>query len=162
MSSTKYPRVAQGFARSAEEHSGVHCKTFAVVESFNQVQKSPQLPEGESVPDFEAKLRPITAQQGDNAAFKANVTGNPQPSVSWERASGFPLSVATKSSHDNIDKQHILKIKNLTLEDADVYKCAASNKHRDAAFSISLSVTENPPMDFKKMLKKRQEHTHVV
>lgn len=47
------------------EHSGVQCKTSAVVESFNQVQKSPQIPEGESVPDFEVKLRPITAQEGE-------------------------------------------------------------------------------------------------
>lgn len=47
------------------EHSGVQCKTSAVVESFNQVEKSPQIPEGESVLDFEVKLRPITAQEGE-------------------------------------------------------------------------------------------------
>lgn len=46
------------------EHSGVQCKTSAVV-GTNQVQKSPQIPEGESVPDFEVKLRPITAQEGE-------------------------------------------------------------------------------------------------
>lgn len=46
------------------EHSGVQRKTSAVVESFSQVQKSLQIPEGESVPDFEEKLRPITAQEG--------------------------------------------------------------------------------------------------
>lgn len=47
------------------EHSGVQCKTSAVVESCSQVQKSLHLPKGESVPDFEEKLRPITAQEGE-------------------------------------------------------------------------------------------------
>lgn len=47
------------------EHTGVQRKTSAVVESFSQVQKNPQIPEGESVPDFEEKLRPVTAQEGE-------------------------------------------------------------------------------------------------
>ncbi|XP_071751221.2 immunoglobulin superfamily member 22-like [Centroberyx gerrardi] len=148
MSSTKLRKVSQ-------EHSVVQRKTSAVVESFSQVQKSPQIPGGESVPDFEEKLRPITAQEGDKAVFKAKVTGKPAPSVTWERASGCPLSEGTKTFYDNINKQHILKIKSLALEDADVYKCIASNEHGDAIYSISLIVTENPAMDFKKMLKKR-------
>ncbi|KAG7244515.1 hypothetical protein INR49_030167 [Caranx melampygus] len=151
--STKLRKVSQGLSRTMEEHSGIQRKTSAVVESFSQVQKSPQIPKGESVPDFEEKLRPITAQEGENAVFKAKVMGNPQPSVTWERASGSPLSDATKSFHDNISNQYILKIKNLALEDADVYKCIASNKHGEASYSISLIVTET--LDFKKMLKKR-------
>ncbi|XP_044213840.1 immunoglobulin superfamily member 22-like isoform X2 [Thunnus albacares] len=157
MSSTKLRRVSQGLLRTMDEHSGVQRKSSAVVESFSQVQKSTHVPEGESVPDFEEKLRPITAQEGDNAVFKAKVTGNPQPSVSWERASGCPLSDATKPFYDNINHQYILKIKNLTLGDADVYKCITSNQHGEAIYSVSLIVTENPALDFKKMLKKRVE-----
>nr|XP_033491616.1 immunoglobulin superfamily member 22-like isoform X1 [Epinephelus lanceolatus] len=154
MGSTKLRKVSQGLSRTMEEHTGVQRKTSAVVESFSQVQKNPQIPEGESVPDFEEKLRPVTAQEGDNAVFKAKVTGKPQPSVKWERASGNPLSDATNIFYDNINNQHILKIKNLALEDADVYKCVASNNHGDATYSVSLIVTENPALDFKKMLKK--------
>ncbi|KAM7414261.1 hypothetical protein PAMA_019198 [Pampus argenteus] len=152
MSSTKLRKVSRGL--TIDKHSGVQRKTSAVVESFSQVQRSTHIPEGESVPDFEEKLRPITAQEGDNAVFKAKVTGNPQPSVSWKRASGCPLSDATKPFYDNINNQHILKIKNLTLEDADVYKCISSNQHGEAIYSISLVVTENPVLDFKKMLRK--------
>lgn len=44
---------------------GVQRKNSAVVESYSQVQKSLQIPEGDSVPDFEEKLRPITAQEGE-------------------------------------------------------------------------------------------------
>ncbi|KAM9854709.1 immunoglobulin superfamily member 22-like [Aulostomus maculatus] len=151
MSSTKLRKVS----RTVDEHSSVQRKTSAVVESFSQVQISENIPEGESVPDFEEKLRPVTAQEGDNTVFRAKVTGLPQPSVSWERASGSPMSDAAKLFYDNINNQHILKIKNLTLEDADVYKCIASNEHGEAIYSVSLVVTDNPALDFKKMLKKR-------
>ncbi|XP_061772633.1 immunoglobulin superfamily member 22-like [Nerophis ophidion] len=138
----------------ASDITGIQRKTSAVVETFSQVQKSPSLPEGETVPDFEEKLRPITAQEGASAAFKAKVSGRPEPQVGWQRASGAPLSEATKLFYDDINNQHILKIKILTLEDADVYKCIASNDHGEAIYSISLIVTENPALDFKKQLKK--------
>ncbi|KAI9523592.1 hypothetical protein NQZ68_026534 [Dissostichus eleginoides] len=71
-SSTKLRKVSQGLSRNMD-HSWAQCKTSAVVESFSQVLKSPQIPEGVSVPDFDEKLRPITAQEGDNAVFKAKV-----------------------------------------------------------------------------------------
>lgn len=35
------------------------------------------------------------------------------------------------------------QIRNLTLEDADVYECIASNAHGEATFSVSLAVTES-------------------
>ncbi|XP_024912103.1 immunoglobulin superfamily member 22 isoform X2 [Cynoglossus semilaevis] len=150
MSSTKLRKVSQ-------ENSGVQHKTSAVLETFSQVQKSPHIPQGESVPDFEEKPRPVTAQEGEDIVFKAKVTGNPQPTVSWERGRGCPLSDAAKSFCDSNNNQFMLKIKNLTLDDADVYKCIVSNKHGEATGSVSLIVTENPALDFKKKLKKRVE-----
>lgn len=39
-------------------------KTSAVMESFNQVQKSSEIPPGESIPEFEEKPRSVTAQEG--------------------------------------------------------------------------------------------------
>lgn len=153
MSSTKMRKVSQ--TKNLEEHSVVQRKTSAVVESFSQVQKSPHIPAGESIPDFEERPRPITAQEGDKVSFKVKVTGNPIPNVTWERASGKPLSDATKTFYDTINKQQVLKIKSLAMEEADVYRCIASNDHGETIYSISLIVTENPAMDFKKMLKKR-------
>ncbi|KAJ4937671.1 hypothetical protein JOQ06_002303 [Pogonophryne albipinna] len=66
-------QMEQQMGQVRPEHSWAQCKTSAVVESFSQVLKSPQIPEGVSVPDFDKKLRPITAQEGDNAVFKAKV-----------------------------------------------------------------------------------------
>ncbi|KAK7891736.1 hypothetical protein WMY93_023699 [Mugilogobius chulae] len=155
MASSRLRKISQGLIKSMDEHTVVHRKSSAVVESFSQVQKSPHIPKGESVPDFEEKLRPVTAQEGENAVFRAKVTGTPQPSVFWERASGSPLSDETISFYEDFNNQHILKVKNLSLEDRDVYKCIASNVHGEAIYSVSLIVTENPALDLKKMLKKR-------
>ncbi|KAL7858382.1 hypothetical protein AOLI_G00184840 [Acnodon oligacanthus] len=152
--STRLRKVSHT-SRLLEESSGVQRKISGVMESFSQVQKSFEIPAGECLPDFEDKPRPITAQEGNKAAFKVKVSGNPTPVVTWARESDKPLTEGTMSFYDDINKQYVLKIKNLTMEDADVYKCIASNNHGEAIYSISLVVTENPALDFKKKLKKR-------
>ncbi|XP_048829497.1 immunoglobulin superfamily member 22-like [Brienomyrus brachyistius] len=152
-SSTKLRKVSQT-SKVFDEQSGQR-KISTVVESFSQVHKSFEIPAGESVPDFEEKPRPITAQEGDKASFKVKVTGNPKPIVTWKRESGKPLTEGAMTYYDNINKLYVLKIKSLTMEDGDVYKCIVSNDHGEAVYCMSLIVTENPAMDFKKMLKKR-------
>ncbi|KAL2093519.1 hypothetical protein ACEWY4_010831 [Coilia grayii] len=137
------------------EQTVVHRKTSAIGEYYSQVQKSPAIPPEESMPDFELRPRPITAQEGNKVSFKTKVVGNPKPTVTWKRDSGKPLPEAAMTYFDSINKQHVLKIKPLSLEDGDTYKCVASNEHGDAVYAVSLVVTENPAMDFKKMLKKR-------
>ncbi|XP_027029085.2 immunoglobulin superfamily member 22 [Tachysurus fulvidraco] len=153
--SSMHLRKVNQASKVIEEQSAVQRKTSAVMESFNQVQKSSEIPPGESIPEFEEKPRPITAQEGANAVFRAKVSGNPAPYVTWARESGMELTKGAKTFYDDIGMHHVLKIKDLTLEDADVYKCIASNHHGDAISSISLTVTENPALDFKKTLKKR-------
>ncbi|XP_029107754.1 immunoglobulin superfamily member 22-like [Scleropages formosus] len=154
VSTTKVRKVSQT-SKAVEEQSEQR-KISTTVESFSQVQKSFEIPPGECVPDFEEKPRPISAQEGDKASFKVKVTGNPKPTVTWKRESGRALTEGAKTFYDSINKQYILKIKTLTMEDADVYKCIASNAHGDAIYTVSLVVTESmPPLDFKKKLKKR-------
>uniref|UniRef100_A0A8C7YJX4 Immunoglobulin like and fibronectin type III domain containing 1, tandem duplicate 1 n=1 Tax=Oryzias sinensis TaxID=183150 RepID=A0A8C7YJX4_9TELE len=47
-----------------------------------------ELPEGKTTPDFTRKPIALTIQEGKHAFFKAIVVGDPQPIVTWERASG--------------------------------------------------------------------------
>ncbi|XP_066526079.1 immunoglobulin superfamily member 22-like [Hoplias malabaricus] len=154
LSSTRLCKVSHT-PRLLEEAGGAQRRISGVMESFSQVQKSLEIPAGECVPDFEDKPRPVTAQEGDKAVFKAKVSGNPKPTVTWAREGDKPLREEAKTFYDDINKLFVLKIKNLTLEHADVYKCIASNDHGDAIYSVSLVVTENPALDFKKKLKKR-------
>ncbi|KAL4622694.1 immunoglobulin superfamily member 22 [Arapaima gigas] len=182
MSTTTVRKVSK--TSKVPDEQSVQRKTSTVVESFSQVQKSFEIPPGECVPDFEEKPRPITAQEGDKASFKVKVTGNPKPTVTWKRESGRALSEGTKTFYDSINKQHVLKIKPLAMEDDDIYKCIVSNVHGDTIYTMSLIVTESmcsiycrigfltmpiccisltehcfvfqdPAMDFKKKLKKR-------
>lgn len=50
------------------EQSAVQRKTSAVMESFSQVQKSSEIPPGESIPEFEERPHPVTAQEGEMAS----------------------------------------------------------------------------------------------
>uniref|UniRef100_A0A8C9UYQ5 Immunoglobulin superfamily member 22 n=1 Tax=Scleropages formosus TaxID=113540 RepID=A0A8C9UYQ5_SCLFO len=46
----------------------------------------------------------------------------------------------------------LVQIKTLTMEDADVYKCIASNAHGDAIYTVSLVVTESMPRRHRAVL----------
>ncbi|XP_026872193.2 immunoglobulin superfamily member 22 isoform X2 [Electrophorus electricus] len=153
--SSSFLRKASHSSRVLEEHSGVQRKSSAIMETFSQMQKSLAIPPGECAPEFEERSRPVTAQEGSKAVFRVKVSGNPSPSLTWSRESGKPLAEGARAFYDDINKQYTLKIKSLSMEDADLYKCTAANDHGAAVFSVSLSVTENPALDFKKKLKKR-------
>ncbi|KAM9568035.1 LOW QUALITY PROTEIN: immunoglobulin superfamily member 22-like [Salvelinus alpinus] len=94
-------------------------KVLAIVESFSQVQKSLQIPEGQSMPDFEERPHPIR----DKESLKVKVTGRPMPSVIWERVSGKPLSKGTKTFYDDINKHHVLKGTELLRSQYSLGKC---------------------------------------
>lgn len=131
-------------------------KSSSTVEFFSLVTRSSNIPEGQSVPEFTEKPHPVTAPEGDKAVFRAQVNGNPKPNISWKRESGIPIKESAKMFYDSINKEHVLKLEPLTLDDSDNYKCIASNDHADAIYTVSLLVTESQDkMDFKKMLKKR-------
>ncbi|KAM5224369.1 immunoglobulin superfamily member 22 isoform 4-T4 [Hipposideros larvatus] len=131
-------------------------KSSSTVEFFSLVTRSSNVPAGESVPEFVEKPHPVTSPEGDKAVFRAQVKGNPKPNISWKRESGIPIKESAKMFYDSINKEHVLKLEPLTLDDSDNYKCIASNDHADAIYTVSLLVTEGQDkLDFKKMLKKR-------
>ncbi|XP_039206714.1 immunoglobulin superfamily member 22 [Crotalus tigris] len=138
------------------EEEMVSKKSSSSAESFSMVSHSVEIPAGESIPEFTEKPQTLTVAEGNKAVFRAKVIGNPKPSVTWKRESGVPLREGSKVFFDSINKEYILKIKNLTSADADLYKCMVSNKHADIIYTVSLVITEGQEkMDLKKMLKKR-------
>ncbi|XP_078026390.1 immunoglobulin-like and fibronectin type III domain-containing protein 1 [Epinephelus lanceolatus] len=125
-----------------------------------------QLPLGKSTPDFARKPMATTAQEGKKGMFKAMVSGEPTPTVTWGRNKGDvddPKKYITRC--DARAKEHILEILNVKQEDADTYKCFATNEYGQAVATATLSVTEagikkkaheanGQAQDFRKMLKK--------
>ncbi|KAK2915362.1 hypothetical protein Q8A73_005956 [Channa argus] len=124
-----------------------------------------QLPLGKSTPDFTQKPVAMTVQEGKKACFKVMVTGEPAPIVTWGRNKGEiddPEKYNTR--YDEMTEEHILEILNVKLDQADIYKCFATNDYGKASCSATLkvievgfkkkSLTANATQDFRSMLKK--------
>uniref|UniRef100_A0A3P9DK09 Immunoglobulin-like and fibronectin type III domain-containing protein 1 n=1 Tax=Maylandia zebra TaxID=106582 RepID=A0A3P9DK09_9CICH len=116
------------------------------------------MPEGKSTPDFQCKPVAVTIEKGKLAVFKAVVTGDPKPDVSWRRAKGT-LSDKEKfqTKYDELTEEHILEV--MSVAETDTYKCFAANEYGKAVCTTTLTVTEGKssstnPADFRKLLKK--------
>ncbi|XP_035244791.1 immunoglobulin-like and fibronectin type III domain-containing protein 1 isoform X1 [Anguilla anguilla] len=134
-----------------------------------------ELPEGKSTPDFTRKPIALTIQEGKLAIFRAIVTGEPEPTVTWERNNGDTSdSTRYQIQYDPASHQHTLQMPDVSTDQADTYKCYAANEFGRAVVTCTLNVIEvgfkkskalqesrtalrENPMDMKKLLKTRTE-----
>ncbi|XP_077428646.1 immunoglobulin-like and fibronectin type III domain-containing protein 1 [Vanacampus margaritifer] len=123
-----------------------------------------QVPTGKATPDFTRKPIAMTVHEGRRAFFKAIVTGEPVPSVTWGRNKGN-INDAEKYRirYDEKAKEHILEIPEAKVDLADTYKCSATNEYGTAVCSATLNIikgetktypADEAPQDFRAMLKK--------
>ncbi|KAM4738379.1 immunoglobulin-like and fibronectin type III domain-containing protein 1 isoform 2-T2 [Anableps anableps] len=125
-------------------------------------QYTATLPEGKSTPDFQCKPLAVTVKEGNFAIFKAVVTGDPKPDVSWRRAKG---NLADKEKfqrkYDESTGEHILEIHKVSAAESDTYKCYAVNEFGKAVCTTTLNVIDGStnPEDFRKLLKKSKAQT---
>uniref|UniRef100_A0A3Q3KYR1 Immunoglobulin-like and fibronectin type III domain-containing protein 1 n=1 Tax=Mastacembelus armatus TaxID=205130 RepID=A0A3Q3KYR1_9TELE len=104
------------------------------------------LPAGKSTPDFIRKPMAVTVQEGKKAFFKAMVSGDPAPTVTWGRNKGDVSDPAKyKTRYDDRAREHILEILNVKPDQADTYKCFATNGYGRAVCTATLNVTEAGP-----------------
>ncbi|XP_035980504.1 immunoglobulin-like and fibronectin type III domain-containing protein 1 isoform X1 [Fundulus heteroclitus] len=102
-----------------------------------------QLPPGKSIPDFARKPMTTTVQEGKKAFFKAMVSGEPPPAVTWGRTKGEmndPEKYSTR--YDERSREHVLEILSVKLDEADSYKCFATNEYGQAVCAVTLNVNE--------------------
>ncbi|XP_046882171.1 immunoglobulin-like and fibronectin type III domain-containing protein 1 isoform X3 [Hypomesus transpacificus] len=131
-----------------------------------------EIPEGKSHPDFTRKPIALTIQEGKLAIFKAIVIGDPQPEVTWSRANGeITDKEKFQNKYDDVSHEHTLEIPNVTSDEADTYKCFATNEYGKAVCTVVLNIIEvgfkkkkemkkteegsAEPVEFRKILKKR-------
>ncbi|XP_072539452.1 immunoglobulin-like and fibronectin type III domain-containing protein 1 [Salminus brasiliensis] len=145
---------------------GVEIKKRSRVPGVMITQYVKELPHGKTTPDFTRKPSAVTVQKGRNAIFRAVVTGEPAPTVRWIRNKGdISAPEKYKTRYDEKSREYILEITNVSAEQADTYKCFATNSFGKATCTASLMVIEagfkkkkdnsqNDPEDFRKMLKK--------
>uniref|UniRef100_A0A672RAC3 Ig-like domain-containing protein n=1 Tax=Sinocyclocheilus grahami TaxID=75366 RepID=A0A672RAC3_SINGR len=107
-----------------------------------------EIPEGKSHPDFIRKPIALTIQEGKLAIFKAIVVGDPVPNVTWARNNGDisdPQKYQTK--FDPNSGEHTIEMPNISPDQADTYKCFATNEFGKAMVTVMLNVIE---VGFKK------------
>ncbi|XP_029630310.1 immunoglobulin-like and fibronectin type III domain-containing protein 1 isoform X1 [Salmo trutta] len=132
-----------------------------------------ELPEGMTTPDFTRKPIALTIQEGKCAFFKAIVSGNPTPSVHWTRNNGEVTEPGRYKmvSDPATPNEHYIEMPEVSTEQADTYKCFATNEYGKAVVTANLNVIEmgykkskamkdaraaavKPPEDFKNLLTK--------
>ncbi|XP_060723245.1 immunoglobulin-like and fibronectin type III domain-containing protein 1 [Tachysurus vachellii] len=102
-----------------------------------------EIPEGKAHPDFTRKPIALTIQEGKLAIFKAIVIGDPEPTVSWARNNG-DLSDQQKyqTKYDPTSQEHTIEMPRVSPEQADTYKCFATNEFGRASVTVVLNVIE--------------------
>ncbi|XP_076003215.1 immunoglobulin-like and fibronectin type III domain-containing protein 1 [Genypterus blacodes] len=130
------------------------------------------VPEGKSHPDFTRKPIALTIQEGKFAFFKAIVTGDPEPAVTWSRNNGDVSDTSRyQTKYDPTSNEHTFEMANVMPDQADTYKCFAKNEYGQAVVTVVLNVIEvgykkkKPPQqpaeapdgNFKKVLKRRSK-----
>uniref|UniRef100_A0A3Q2D280 Immunoglobulin-like and fibronectin type III domain-containing protein 1 n=1 Tax=Cyprinodon variegatus TaxID=28743 RepID=A0A3Q2D280_CYPVA len=115
-----------------------------------------QLPAGKSTPDFARKPMTTTVQEGKKAFFKAMVSGEPPPTVTWGRNKGEMDDTENYSTrYDERAREHVLEVMNVKLDQADSYKCFATNEYGQAVCVVTLNVIEGR-ISYFHLLKKKQ------
>ncbi|XP_071759957.2 immunoglobulin-like and fibronectin type III domain-containing protein 1 [Centroberyx gerrardi] len=116
------------------------------------------LPEGKSHPDFTRKPIALTIQEGKFAFFKAIVIGDPKPTVTWSRNNGDVSDTSRyQTKYDPNSNEHTFEMLNVSPDQADTYKCFATNEYGKAMVTVVLNVIE---VGFKK--NKAQQKAEAI
>ncbi|XP_041944622.1 immunoglobulin-like and fibronectin type III domain-containing protein 1 isoform X1 [Alosa sapidissima] len=150
----------QGPAPEKKYKKKVGIKKKSKVPGVMITQYVEELPEGKSHPDFTRKPIALTIQEGKLAIFKAIVTGDPEPTVTWARNNGEVTDKEKyQSKFDPNSHEHTLEMPNVSSDQADTYKCYAKNEFGKAIVTVMLNVIE---VGFKKKKAQQQVEPEVV
>lgn len=93
------------------------------------------------------------ASAGRAVRFSVQVSGIPQPQVSWSKDSlALASSDTCKFFHDQ--EEHTLMLLNVFSEDAGTYSCEAKNEYGEA--------TSSAPLTVEGMCTRSHDGSHVV
>uniref|UniRef100_A0A3P8YZP5 Ig-like domain-containing protein n=1 Tax=Esox lucius TaxID=8010 RepID=A0A3P8YZP5_ESOLU len=141
-----------------DPHFDPHFKFRSKVPGVMITQYVEEIPEGKSHPDFTRKPIALTIQEGKFGVFKAIVIGEPTPKVTWNRANGnINDPERYQFKFDEVSGEHTLEIPKVCPEDADTYKCFATNEIGKAVCPIQLNVIEVGFKKTKEIAKSKEE-----
>ncbi|XP_069546724.1 immunoglobulin-like and fibronectin type III domain-containing protein 1, partial [Brachyistius frenatus] len=119
-----------------------------------------ELPDDMATPDFTPKPIALTIQEGKTAIFRAIIAGKPAPTVTWVRNDGEIDKENYKIIFDasSGEQQLQMSIPNVSVDQADTYKCFARNEYGKAVVTVTLNVIE---VGYKKNTAMQQSRTAV-
>ena len=78
-------------------------------------------------PEITVQPKAQTKTEGDDLTLSCNVTGNPAPTVSWNR-DGFPVETRENARISFADDKKQFTITNVNRTDSGEYRCVATNR----------------------------------
>ncbi|XP_056613346.1 immunoglobulin superfamily member 10 [Triplophysa dalaica] len=93
------------------------------------------------------KAASFTVLLNSDALLPCNVTGNPEPTISWRRfasTTGKMLKIRSKMGKFEVLKNGTLSIQRANIKDHGHYICFAENEHGSDKLVVTLSVLEYP------------------
>ncbi|XP_076329847.1 contactin-4-like isoform X1 [Tachypleus tridentatus] len=93
-------------------------------------------------PQFRYYYEEFTYHQGSSAILRCDAIGNPKPTYNWKNKFGTIIN-SNFSSKFSVDEWGSLYVYNITLEDAGLYTCEASNEVGYSSKSFRLNVSWN-------------------
>ncbi|KAG8545643.1 hypothetical protein GDO81_020569 [Engystomops pustulosus] len=99
-----------------------------------------------SAPRFLCFPRSVTAPIGTHAVLRCRISGDPPPSVLWERVGNIRLELGDRCYSQRDGDWYQLVISDLRLEDSGHYMCRASNWSGEGYAGAKLTVTLNSTM----------------
>ncbi|KAM3916614.1 obscurin-like protein 1 isoform 2-T2 [Leptodactylus fuscus] len=96
-----------------------------------------------SAPRFLCFPRSVTAPIGTHAVLRCRISGDPAPSVVWERVGNIRLELGNRCYAQRDGDWYQLVIGDLQLEDSGHYMCRASNWSGEGYAGAKLTVTLN-------------------
>ncbi|XP_037634083.1 immunoglobulin-like and fibronectin type III domain-containing protein 1 isoform X3 [Sebastes umbrosus] len=164
--------TATGQDPDAENGKEVGIKKRSRVPGVMITQFIETVPEGKSHPDFTRKPIALTIQEGKFAFFKAIVIGEPQPTVTWSRNNGDVSDTSRyQTKYDPNTNENTFEMPHVMPDQADTYKCFATNEFGQAVVTVVLNViavgfkknqaplqeVEAPDGNFKNVLKRKSK-----
>uniref|UniRef100_A0A3Q1JN37 Ig-like domain-containing protein n=1 Tax=Anabas testudineus TaxID=64144 RepID=A0A3Q1JN37_ANATE len=145
-------RLSKGTGGTATGQVGIKKKSKVPGVMITQFVET--LPEGTSHPDFTRKPIALTIQEGKFAFFKAIVTGDPKPTVTWSRNNGDVSDTSRyQARYDPNSNEHTFEMPDVMPDQADTYKCLVTNEYGQAMVTVVLNVIE---VGFKKARAQQQ------
>ena len=97
-----------------------------------------------SVPAFEKNFEATRFQQGNDAIFRAVVSGQPTPVVIWtKKGQILPCSEKYQYNYDPKSGQILLRIKNLGPGDEGQYCCTVGNDYGNVTATLNVNPDVN-------------------